>query len=622
MGIILNDNIQINAGKPSESKYLTTSNTAYASVSAANLALPIPVRYIGLTVNINNIEYWYKDGVADINLIEKKYDSTVPAGDFVTGGTSVGYFSGFTGIQTLPIDNMTDNTYDGNYNSVYNYYYRGTDQKIHVGTPSDGIPKRGYVKTTGQVKSWIWNELNNYPMGWIFVSGDVADQIGTVQPGVPYYTGVGISQPYTYTSWTSGAPVLPVQGWAAINTILGSLTTGSTYTNGAPVYAGEVDQVLQFRTIMTKTPGLISVTNDEALVYLSGKTPTVLGSNVGVGVGVYKDTTVSGGDTTLNFRKILGGGNTVVSQSGDTIIVFSSGGTGGGSGDTYNLSSPAAITVGGIASGTTLIGKTSFELFEELLVPTLYPTLIAPFSAISLTPSGTFEVGCNIATLCVDATYNPGAITPQYSSLSSCRSKGTTLYCFTGLGVGGPYGSTLFNYQVISPNYCVCAGANTASVHNCYCVGVQPKDSKGNNYSTPLVAGDTADVSASITGLFPYFWGKLASGSRPAVTNALITGGTKVIASSTGTVTITFNSSTSDYTWLAIPQASTSKTCWYVNALDNGKIATAPSDKYPDECLISIYSGQGCWMGAAVNYKVYMSGTVGAISAPMEFRNS
>ena len=620
MGIILNDNIKINAGKPSESKYLTSGNTAYASVAAVNLALPIPVRYVGLTVLVvsggTNIEYWYENGVADVNLIQKKFASAVPIGNFVTGGSNVGFFSGFTGIQTLPIDNLIDNNYDGNYNSVYNYYYRGTDQKIHVGTPNDGIQKRGYVKTTGQVKSWIWNDPNDYNQGWIFIDGNVANQIGTTQPGVSYFNGI-TTFPYTAHTWTTGSHYNNGSN-AVVNTVVGSLTTGTTYVNGAPVFAGEKNEVLDFRTITTKTPNLIGITYDESLIYLSGSTPTVIGNNVGGGVGVYRDVIVTGNSTTLNFKTLVGGGNTTLIPSGNTIIIYSSGGT-GGTGDTYNLASPASITVGGICAGDVLLGKTSFELFEELLVPSLYPTLTPPFSTISLVPSGTFEVGCTISTLCVVAGYNPGCINPQYSSTSSCRSKGVTLYCLTGFGIGGSYGCTLTSITEVSPNYVVCVGAQTGSVHSCYCCGVQPKDSKGNNYCSPLIPGNTVDVCASIYGLYPYYWGKLTSGSRPAVTNSLVTGGTKVVADSNGTVTVSFNSTSSEYTWLAIPATSASKTCWYVNALDNGCIATAPSDKYPDMCPIPITSGQGCWAG--INYKVYMSGTVGAISAPMEFRD-
>ena len=620
MAINLNDNIKINAGKPSESKYLSTGNTAYASVAAVNLALPTPVRYAGLTVLVvsggTNIEYWYENGVADANLIQKKYASVIPIGNFVTGGTNVGFFSGFTGIQTLPIDNLTDNSYDGNYNSVYNYYFRGTDQKIHVGTPSDNIPKRGYVKSALPVRSWVWNELNDYNQGWIFIAGSVENQIGTIQPGVPYYNGV-TTFPYTATTWITGSFYNNGSN-AVVNTVVGSLTTGTTYTNGVIVFAGEKNEVLEFKTLMTKTPGLINITQDESLIYFSGGTPTVIGNNVGVGVDIYKNTTITGGSTTLNFRSLLAGSGATIIQSGDTIIISANIPT-GGTGGLYNLNSPAAITVGGICAGTNLLGKTSFELFQELLVPTLFPTLTNPSSSMSLSPTGIFEVGCCIPVLCVTSCYDAGCINPQYTATCSKRSNGVDLYCFTGPIIAGAYACTLTSLCVPIPVYQVSLGSQTWGSCSHYCLGVQPKDSVGNNYCSPLVAGATVGVSASLSGIYPYYYGKLVGGSRPAVTNTIVTGGTKVVADSNGTVTVSFNSNSSEYTWLAIPQSSVSKTCWYVNALDNGCINTAPSDKYPDECIFSICSGQGCWTG--INYKVYMSGTVGAISAPMEFRD-
>ena len=102
------------------------------------------------------------------------------------------------------------------------------------------------------------------------------------------------------------------------------------------------------------------------------------------------------------------------------------------------------------------------------------------------------------------------------------------------------------------------------------------------------------------------------------VTNVLVSSGDKVICPSTGTITVSFNSNTNEYTWLAIPTiCGTTKKCWFVNALDNGFMNRGCiSDKYPDECIISITCG---W---TQNYMVYMSGTVGQITNPMEFRNS
>ncbi|MBK7362823.1 MAG: hypothetical protein IPJ01_11045 [Micavibrio sp.] len=45
--------------------------TPYADVAEANSIISLTYRSIGLTVNIANVEYWYKDGVADIDLVLK-----------------------------------------------------------------------------------------------------------------------------------------------------------------------------------------------------------------------------------------------------------------------------------------------------------------------------------------------------------------------------------------------------------------------------------------------------------------------------------------------------------------------------------------------------------------------
>jgi hypothetical protein len=291
-------------------------------------------------------------------------------------------------------------------------------------------------------------------------------------------------------------------------------------------------------------------------------------------------------------------------------------------GKTYNLSSPATKCVGGVCVNDVLTGKTAFQLLQQILAPELFPTsLVAPSTAISISPSTSqYEIGAVIATLNVTGTFNCGLISPQYCSTSSCRSGLANCYNFTGCQVVGSYACASSSVTKPATAYVICA-SQTWTVSTCFDAGVQPKGSAGTNYCTPLSAGVTSAASCTITGIYPYYWGKLASGSRPAVTNALVTGGTKVVASSIGTVTVSFGSSASEYTWLAIPQTSTSKICWYRTALDNGFMNRGcATDKYPDECIIAITSGQLCWAG--VNYKVYMSGGVGEIATAFEFRNS
>jgi len=76
MSIVLNDNIKVNAGKPSDYKYLNDLNKPYSGTSEVFSKLPAPLRYTGLTVNINTSEYWFKDGIADLDLVLKQSEGT------------------------------------------------------------------------------------------------------------------------------------------------------------------------------------------------------------------------------------------------------------------------------------------------------------------------------------------------------------------------------------------------------------------------------------------------------------------------------------------------------------------------------------------------------------------
>lgn len=286
-------------------------------------------------------------------------------------------------------------------------------------------------------------------------------------------------------------------------------------------------------------------------------------------------------------------------------------------GKTYNLSSPAVCAVGGVIVGRVLTGKTAFELIEAILVPEICGTLTAPTTTISISPTtNLYEIGCSISTLNVTGAFDRGCINPQGCSTSDKRSGFPNCYVFTGCQIVGSYACTEPSVMKTVSTYVVCA-SQTWTVGTCYDCGVQPIGTKGTNFNSPLVAGCTTAASCAITGIYPYYYGKLTGNTRPTVTSALVVGGTKVLAISTGTLAINFSSASNEYTWLAMPCATASKTSWYVTALDNGSVATAPSDKYPDECKICVTSAQACWTD--ICYKVYMSGTVGAISATLCF---
>lgn len=96
MAITLNDNIQVNAGKPVESKYLNLLNESYSSTTEVTNRITIPERFIGLTVNVNNDEYWFATGVTDSDLILKTKSSGIVINGVDNIGTGTGVFSGIT----------------------------------------------------------------------------------------------------------------------------------------------------------------------------------------------------------------------------------------------------------------------------------------------------------------------------------------------------------------------------------------------------------------------------------------------------------------------------------------------------------------------------------------------
>ena len=76
MSIKLSDSIRVGQQKPLEDKYFNEL-IPYTSTTQVNNLVPKAVRHIGLTVNINGEEYWYKDGIEDDDLIFKSNQKTI-----------------------------------------------------------------------------------------------------------------------------------------------------------------------------------------------------------------------------------------------------------------------------------------------------------------------------------------------------------------------------------------------------------------------------------------------------------------------------------------------------------------------------------------------------------------
>ena len=163
-------------------------------------------------------------------------------------------------------------------------------------------------------------------------------------------------------------------------------------------------------------------------------------------------------------------------------------------------------TIGGLPAGTSvseLNGDSISSLWDQLLFPTAYPTLTAPNNSFGSNAVSLQEIGANLS-ITFTASFDRGAINPQYTASSPYRSGLPNTYTYTGSGIAGTKLSTALT-DTSTLNYTILSGIQSWTNTVSYDAGVQPKDSKGNNYNSPLSAGTTSAKTVSIEGLYPLF---------------------------------------------------------------------------------------------------------------------
>jgi hypothetical protein len=243
----------------------------------------------------------------------------------------------------------------------------------------------------------------------------------------------------------------------------------------------------------TYNPVLVAGTNVtlNSVVTPSGTTITVNALGGGSGVVTTLTTTGTSGVSTLT-NGIL------------NIPDYSS-----GSGSTYSNATampqpfPGVGAFANIAAGTTFSNQTFTEMMNKMLYPTLNPTLTNPSSGFTLTQQGLREINETIS-LNFNSTFNQGSINPQYTSASNKRSGLPNTYNYTGTGVSNNSSTSLTDTETVA-SYTVLSGVQSWSGSVSYDGGVQPKDSVGGNFGSPLAAGTTSAIPRTITGVYPPF---------------------------------------------------------------------------------------------------------------------
>lgn len=265
------------------------------------------------------------------------------------------------------------------------------------------------------------------------------------------------------------------------------------------------------------------------------------------------------------------------------VIYDGRGGTGNGGGAVYTGPAPSNIAVGAAPSGTDFTGMNFNEFVEAVTIAYLTPS----FSSFSITgQTNPVEVG---TALSGNKTFTWGTLNPSNIELNSIQ--------ISNVNTSTILGATLEN----DGNEVLSIGSIDTSFPFSQIFRITGLNTNNQNF--------TRDYTIPV--IFPYFYGKVsapgaAGTNRPTINQALIDSGTKVVASSTGTITIPFNSTSDDYIWFAVPTGSPVKTVWYVNPLNNGLIGGTigvGGNLFPNKQVLSVTTIN--WNG--INFDVYLS---------------
>ena len=244
----------------------------------------------------------------------------------------------------------------------------------------------------------------------------------------------------------------------------------------------------------------------------------------------------------------------------------------------YNTSVPdstVSMAVGGAsaAAASSWKTKTVVQVLDEILFPTVLAS-IGTNKSVSLAvsgDSGVLEIGQSYSRT-LTATFNRGTIINGSGTTNSNPLVGVAEdYTFTGTGIS----STTQTGNTLSFTSTVVSGSNNWAVTATHGAGsgayFDNKGVAGTNLNGSRVAGSATDSSSSptITGLYPYYYYKSSSPISVSDMVAAIQNGTatKVVASSTGTLSIPYNLS-AQYLAVAYPTTSTLKTKYFVTVSD------------------------------------------------------
>lgn len=309
---------------------------------------------------------------------------------------------------------------------------------------------------------------------------------------------------------------------------------------------------------------------------------------------------------------------------------------------TYNTAMSDGVmstVVGGAVATDAAVWKTKsiVQALDTILFPDVLPTYTIPTVSLSATQSGTKEIG-SVVSQVMTATgtekdagvFSSIAVKRGASTLASTATPTGTLTTAIAdqFGYANPNNPNYYYTQAHTDNFTVVAGATSWTGEGVYAAGLAKQNNKGvfdvrafavRSVNAPQAASTLASSATTVTGIYPWFWGKSSTQPTAESIAAAIEAGTanKVLAVATGTIIATFNA-VSEYVWVAHIAADTSKTVWYNTALNNGSIGAGQFILAP--VTQAVNSPNAYW--SAVSFKIYISSGATDTSGAIEFRNS
>ena len=222
--------------------------------------------------------------------------------------------------------------------------------------------------------------------------------------------------------------------------------------------------------------------------------------------GVYYTRDDSSVGSTFYFKSIDGSGLiNVTEDSSGKITIFADPSVLSG-GVTYQNDTPTERAVGGIPKDTTyfLTEKTFAQVMQDMFYPLEVPSFTPPSNSLTdnVTPN-LQEIGDTLS-ITLTSYFNRGSINPAYGT-SGFRSGIPTSVDFSGPDVSIVYSSNPSSGKTHTFTYDVSKGYQTWLSSWTYEAGEQPKDSKGNDFGSPLPSGKTSYAPTQLEGVYPIY---------------------------------------------------------------------------------------------------------------------